>query len=316
MKLNLNLDVMDVLHLGSRPWLKWLGVTHETRHLGELELGLWRRTVRPRAAVASVETLRRLVVIPGLGDSPFSWIGEIALVWPTLRAQFDEVVWIDFPAFSGLKKRKRGFDSIDGLENAVFDVLDSLRPETLLGHSLGGWLSASYARRCATGVRPQATARRHYEGPRRMVLINPGGYFRDEEHRRSWEGRFREAKERGFEGLRPALFHREPRWFKWIAQEWGAFLSREEILAFIESVKESHYLTTGQLGEIRAKSWVIWGTGDTLMGPGVGEAWVKAIQSGGAACEGVEIEEAGHGPHIEQPLKLAKQLRLILRQSA
>src|SRR4051812_45546883 len=83
-------------HWLARASLWGLGYRLDLRHQGDLKLGLWRKQLRKTASSAGASksaTPRRLVVLPGFGDTPLSWMGVLALLQPVLRRRFDEVVF-------------------------------------------------------------------------------------------------------------------------------------------------------------------------------------------------------------------------------
>lgn len=293
--------------------LRRTGYRFEPRRSGETRLGLWRKSFRSVSASAEP---RRFVLIPGLGDSPLSWLGVLALLSPVLRMRFDEIVLVDFPGFRGTLHEDPCFSSMDELRGALHDALDSLRPRTVFGHSLGGWLTASYAVECGKGARPKFGAR-HYAGPERIVLTAPSGVTRTEESRAEWRGRFEgmiastgfPERQIAFEKFRRDLFLREPRWFRWVAPAIRDFFFREDTAQLLNSVREEHFVES-ELGAIRSEVWLLWGEHDRLSPTSWIGGWMRGVENGRARA--IFISKAGHGPHLETPLAMAGALGQIL----
>jgi pimeloyl-ACP methyl ester carboxylesterase len=327
----LGLSTQKSLHLVGTGALWAAGFRWELRRAGEQKIGLWRKNwaddTRRSERRAYGKTPRRLVVIPGFGDTPLSWVPVLAMLRPVNRRQFDEVVFFDFPGFSGFLSNHPAFPSFDLLLESTFDTLDSLRPTAILGHSLGGWLASSYAIACGKKRRPSKTSQRAYSGPEKLILVDPGGAFEDQERRKEWKDLFRSAMERGFEALRPHVFGREPFWFRFLGSEFTRFLSQAEILDFMNSVDERH-LVENELHEIQCPTWILWGELDSMMPASAASVWMKRINgewnasrqmpSGGVPEGGepkaraVVIRGAGHSPQLERPAATAALLGQVL----
>ncbi|MCM2279958.1 MAG: alpha/beta hydrolase [Oligoflexia bacterium] len=280
------------------------GYRLEIRRSGELKLGLWRKTLRKgekgqKGAVrGSAASARRLVLIPGFGDTPLSWLGVMALLQPMLRSRFDELVLVDFPGFTGGLARERSFHSMDLLREKLFDSLDSLRPRMIVGHSLGGWLASAYVGLCGAGERPRIK-HRSYSGPETLILADPSGVFGTESFRVEWEGRFRLVIEEGFHHLRPHVFGREPFWFKYLHEEIARFTQDEDIVAFMQSVRDEHWVEK-LLPSIRSKVWLLWGEKDTLTPAELAPAWLEKLAPETDARV-VLLKGVGHSPQLERP---------------
>ncbi len=312
----LELSVMKSLHLIGSGAMRAAGYQWELRRAGEQSMGLWRKNLRKKGEGVSRRGPRRLVMIPGFGDTPLSWLPVLGLMRPVVRRRYDEVVLFDFPGFSGFLAEHPAFPSMDLLLESTFDALDSLRADTIIGHSLGGWLASAYAIACGKGQRPSRTSRRAYAGPAKLVLVDPGGTFEDNLKRESWERMFRDAMERGFEALRPHVFGKEPVWFRLLGSEVVRFITRKEILEFMNSVSESH-LVGNDLHEITAETWIVWGENDTMMPASCAPVWAQKINSRGGdedapRAKAVIIRGSGHSPQLERPATTAALLGQIL----
>ena len=299
--------ILAGLHATTRFAFKLAGYKWELRRSGELELGLWRiKMGRGKKA-----NPKRFVLVPGFGDSSFSWLAVLALLRPVLQSKYDEVVLVDFPGFAGFQSKKTAFPSMDLLLGALGDCLDSLRPHTIMGHSLGGWLTATYAVNCGEGTR--ATTRK-YSGPEMIILVDPSGAFGSDEERKVFSDLFRGTVESGFETIRCKLFTKEPMWFPLVAREAGEFLGAPEISAFLHSIREDHVVQP-RLKHIRARVWLLWGEDDVLVPADWHTTWLSALKTSPTddlLAQAVLIRGAGHSVHIEKPAVVAAAVTQML----
>lgn len=289
------------------------GYTWEERRTGELKIGLWRKSWRQSS------TPRRLVLIPGFGDTPLSWLLVLGFLRNTVRRNFDEIVLFDFPGYAGFLSHERAFHSVELLKNSLFDILDSLRPHALLGHSLGGWLSALYATECAQKQRPKLQPTgpgEPYSGPVQLILVDSSGVFVDENESRELQNKFKAAiadGEKGFDRIREYAFARAPFWLKMFRPQIARFFTSEEIAQFVDSFEAHHLLTEQSIGEIRAQVWLIWGEKDTLIPPTNLPIWLKKLNGEEKRCRAVLIKNSGHSPQIEAPGTLAIVLSQVFQ---
>ncbi len=312
----LNIPVLRGVHWAAKQILKGTGYQFEARRSGDLQLGLWRRALNPPRQRGRTDgaTSRRLVIVPGFGDTPLSWMPLLALLEPLLKRRYDEIVYFDFPGYHGFLSAERSFHSMDLLLGEVADVLDTLRPQAIFGHSLGGWLASHYAGQCGAGNRPRlktaGDAHGHYAGPETVILANPSGVFDDPELKRKWIDLFMRLRTEGFQLLRPHVFAREPFWFRFFGSEFGKLSDNQEILQFIESVRDDHSVQP-MLPQMKCKVWLIWGEKDTLVPTAFSEGWMRHLP---AETEPrlLLLKNIGHTPQLENPAVTAAALAQIL----
>lgn len=309
--------LLDPIRTASIRWLgrqafERSGFNWDLRRSGDLKIGMWRKPLWPRLAGKTVSP-KRLILIPGFGDSPISWLLVTRLTESVLKREgFDELVLLDFPGFSGRLVDEKCFPSMDLLVDATGDVLDWLEPDTILGHSLGGWLSARYAADCGAEKRPANRRRHGYEGPRNLILAASAGVYESDEVAIAIGEIFASAfGEKGFSALRPHIFAREPRWFDWVSKDFARFATDPGIRQFFESIRPEHLLHE-RLSEIRARTWLIWGEHDTLVPPGGINAWIEGLKSVQGSPHAVLIQHAGHSPQVEKPAVIARAISQIL----
>ena len=319
---NFNLIALRIPLLQSLHWLvhytfRKMGYQWELRRKGELKIGLWRQNFRPSKDLKNDlpnETgklyPKRFVLIPGFGDTPLSWYAVIALLLPLLKREFDEIILFDLPGFSGFLSREKCFHSMDAMREMVAEVLDELKPHTLLGHSLGGWLVSYYAGAWGAGLRPPVK-NLDYRGPAQIILADPSGVFDQDSSKLEWEEKFRRAMDEGFHILRPHVFFKEPIWFKYVMSEFAAFILKEDVQVFARSVREDHSVEK-LIPQIRAKTWILWGDQDSLCPTQWVHTWLRLFSFSQAQAKAVLIKNAGHSIQIEAPGKTATVLAQIL----
>lgn len=277
------------------------GFAWEERRLGENRLGMWR--IPLRRAMPPLPSRKRIVFLPGFGDTTLSWLGVWLALMPIVRRQYDELILLDFPGFGGFLSRDVPFASLDLMMKATGDLLDELRPDVLIGHSLGGWLAGYYAWECGKGVRPVRPGSR-YAGPRILVPISAAGVAGSLAEREAFRAVFEKALAVGFSAIRPHVFGTEPRWFSFIAGEFEGFLEHPEISGFIRSATDAHNLED-KIPFIRARIRLIWGEIDSLTPASWLNVWMNAAVS---ETSGWTLPGTGHSPQIESPVMMTAAL--------
>lgn len=289
-----------------RPVFKQLGFELEIKKVGPIKIGLWRKKFsrsRQRARHP-----RRMIWIPGFGDSPATWMVVILGLQRTIQRQFDELVVFDLPGFHGYMGTEP-CRSMDDLLRGVYASLDTLEPQVIFGHSLGGWLAALYA--AEKGSLPRSTKR--YPGPDTIILANPSGIFGNERLKAQWTKRFETVMTQGFSKFRQHLFSEEPAWFSLVSWQLENFFRREDVLTFMKSIREDHILE-GRLKNFHCKTWVIWGEEDTLSPSVWARHWIKNLKSHGKDVQGFVLPRKGHSIQIESPIQTIVLLNNILKQ--
>ncbi len=284
--------------------LKRTGFECEYRHWGERRIAVWKKSLR---VLPARKAKRRLVFIPGFGDSPFSWIGVFALLIPVLRKYYDEIVFLEFPGFSGTIEADIAFDSFDALFKAVDETLDSLKPKAILAHSLGGWLAGHYA--CREPVR--ALERKRKPTLEQLFLVAPSGVIPSAKELRWWATIFRRSTREGIAPIRPHLFAKEPAWFRLIEKEFSRFTRKAEVRDFLYSFRARHHRLEPHMEHVRAKTWLIWGEKDTLVPTSWSAPWLKNLAPE-AEAQLVVLKRIGHSPQLESTATLVAILGQIM----
>jgi pimeloyl-ACP methyl ester carboxylesterase len=290
--------------------LRSLGYHWELLRFGEMKLGLWRNTVRR----PSLSYSKRLVLIPGFGDSPFSWTTVLWALQKVLKKQFDEIILVDFPGFGGFLANEKVIPSFDIMKETVGDVLDRLRPHTLLAHSLGGWLASHYALDCSLELRPKLS-RKAYQGPSRLVLLSPSGVDSGSQLEQHLDEVFRGALHHGFSQIRPHLFANEPFWLPHIEHHLDSFFRRSDVMQFVMSVKPKHSIQY-DLGKIESDVFLLWGEKDTMIPVYSLNEWRRLFQIAEKDCHVAVLPGTGHSPQIESPALLSRSIGQIFRPDA
>lgn len=277
-----------------------LGFRFEVRHLGESKIGLLRWPLRK---LSPAKTARRLIVTPGFGDTPLGWISVIASLKPILKREVDEVILMDFPGYSGFLHDESGFDSMDELTRCYIEVVESLKPEIIMGHSLGGWLATTYAVQNA----------KHGKNLKQLILVNPGGVMGTEEQKAEYCRLFKSAVQANPEQVIPHAFAKVPFWIPLFQEEFLGFLRTPEARAFVDSFGDQHVLDQ-RLSELRVKTTVIWGDRDTMTPTDWIHSWLRLLPKEAQGI-GLLIKGAGHSPQIEKPgVLIALLTQVFLRR--
>jgi pimeloyl-ACP methyl ester carboxylesterase len=287
-------------HIAARAAFEAMGFKFETRVQGDLKLGLIRLTFKKsRFNKKSLgRKIKRAVFVPGFGDTPLSWLPILGPLRPVFSTQVDELIILDFPGFGGFLQDEPAFDCMGSLQTFFCDVMRSLEPEVLMGHSLGGWLATDYV--------VKTTADKQ---PKQMILIDPSGVLGSDSQRLAFQELFETATVEGFSSLRKHIFKKEPIWFSWLAYEFGNFIQRPEIQSFVRSIEDAH-LVENRLGNISCDTWVVWGDHDTMTPTDWIKDWMNSLRH--VKSHGVLIKNSGHSPHVEKPAVTLALLTQIL----
>lgn len=203
------------------------------------------------------------------------------------------------PGF-GRSKRPKHFDTVYDLVHLYLEFLDTLPKGalTLMGLSFGGWLAAEIAvkagRRIDRLILVDALGIKisDRETPDILDIFN---VHPDEVVRKSWHEPEKCA----------------PKFDDMEDDELITYSRNRETLC---RYGFHPYMYNPQLkrwlGNIKARTLVLWGASDGVVKPAYGEAYAKLIP--GARFE--SIAAAGHHPEIEQPAALAASVHAFMKQ--
>ncbi len=192
------------------------------------------------------------------------------------------------PGFMG-EPRPAWFDSVDDLALAYLELLErlDLRNVMVIGSSIGGWIASEMAVRDTTRLSS-------------IVLIDAAGIQVDGQ---SLVDVFPLTPDRfaalGFHN--PAAFRIDP-----------ATLSQEQSAAIAANFQALEVYTQKKgmedpklrrrLSRVNIPVLVLWGESDRLINPDYGHAYAQSFPHAHFEL----IPEAGHLPHIEQPVRVLK----------
>ena len=303
MVLRLNIPVLKGLHFVMKRVFEKKGFTWEVRRLGDLKVGLWRKVfVSEEKKTALPGRRKRLVIVPGLGDTPLSWYIVILILWGVIRKQFDELILVDFPGFAGFLREEPAFHDFALFVRTTDELLASLNPHTLIGHSLGGWTVGSYVIHAGKNSDKLSL--------KRLVLVAPSGVCLKRQEIYDWKALFYKIEDHGFEAIRPYVCKREPVWIPLIFSEIRTFFDQKEIVQFIKSIRARDFLSR-HVHQIQAKTWVIWGDEDELVPSRWMNDWMTLLPEK-AEAKGVYLHDCGHSPHLEKSVTTAAIIGRIL----
>ncbi len=247
-------------------------------------------------------------MVPGFGDTPLSWlpIAKIFMRTKEFRQnEYDELVLLEFSGYIGSLKNRKAIDSISAMINAVTAVLLPLAPHTLIGHSMGGFLSAYFASELGESS-PSFL--------KKLILLCPSGMSLESPEQKAWEtmlagmmeGNITPFIERALGPVPQYFFLSYP--YKIILEEFSEFLARKESLSILSSFEQSHEMT-GRVSKIRVPTLLIWGKQDPLIPFVLFDYWAKELKAGlGEKFQSNVLENGTHRLHIETPVTIAKAI--------
>ena len=259
--------------------------------LQDVALALLRRLAERGARVGSVHGLRFLVrgpagapelfVLHGLGDSIAGWARVLGPLSRTHRVHI-----VDLPGH-GLSEPPADY-RLTTLLQPLARYVAGLRAPVLVGHSLGGWLAARLA------LLPGCNARG-------LVLVNPAGAVLPEVE---WTA-FRDFLDRGDARLYlQRAFHSAPLALRLFPAEVARAMSSAATRKFLAAVAKEDFLRDAELAAIALPVRIIWGERDRLLPA----ATLPFFRAHLPSAEVVVLPRAGHLPHLEAPVQLARAI--------
>ncbi len=295
----------------TKRFLKLRGFRFLRHSYGDRAITTWRLNLRP--ATHANKHPKRLMIIPGFGDTPMSWLPVLTLLnlQRAFRdAHYDELVIVELPGYLGALESERAIESGSALHQAVGQLIDELSPHTLIGQSMGGFLTAHYA--------SHAQVPEHPNSLQKIILLCPSGLAISPEAQAEWA----ELMTRLFAGETDPFIHRAlgppPKLmplrgpYNWVAQEFKNFLAKSDTQSLLQSFRDV-YFPEHKIAEIRVPTLLIWGEKDALIPFEASEIWKRhwnADQS--EPLKFVALKDAGHGLHLEEPLEIARAIASFL----
>lgn len=230
-----------------------------------------------------------VVLIHGLGTSSSTWVN----ILPHL-GNF-RVLAPDLPGF-GFSPAPPGVPTLKHYAQFVKQFVDhiGLRTFTLLGHSMGGWITMRYTLA-------------HRDRVHHLILINTAGIY--------YQGvaQLREAftirSARDTKALLDLIWVRYPWYFRPFTPFIFEDLVKRKVPEIVQSVQEQDFMNA-ELARFTMPVSVIWGTGDKL----IGSAALQILSEKLPARRVYTIPESGHVPQLQAPAKLLEILQLALRE--
>ncbi len=274
--------IIPFLHTVVRRQLRRHGVVSKSVSLGKQDVHYYESVPeRPEGT---------LLLVHGLGTSSSTWIH----IFPQLKKL--RVLAPDLPGF-GFSPAPPNVPTLEYYVKILEDFAAALvpGPYTLLGHSLGGWITIRYTVH-------------HREQVNHLVLINPAGIFYQ-----------------GVESLRDAFDLHSPRdtrvlldhiWMRypWYYRPFTPFvfedLLRRHVPQIVRGIHEADFVND-DLARLTLPVSVIWGLGDRLISP---EA-LRILEAKLPAKRIYTIRDSGHVPQLEAPAELMNILRKALYDS-
>jgi pimeloyl-ACP methyl ester carboxylesterase len=215
-----------------------------------------------------------------------------------LLARNAQLIAPSHPGF-GRSSRPADFGTVYDLVHLYLEFLDTLPkgPLTLMGLSFGGWIAAEIAvkagRRIDKLILVDALGIK-VSGRETPDILDVFNVHPEEVVRKSWHDPAKNA----------------PRYDDMEDNELITVSRNRETLCRYGFHPYMHNPQLKRwLGNIKARTLVLWGASDGVVKPAYGEAYAKLIP--GARFE--TIAAAGHHPEIEQPAALAERVQAFLK---
>ncbi len=282
----------ELFHKAVKEALRKNGFEFEMLKQGDANFHVIRKPLR--TAPENKKNIRRLIFVPGFGDSPTSWVAPFLFCKKQLATQFDEILTVDFPGYMGFLSHNRLVPSMEVLLNVVQMVCETYPAHVLVGHSLGGALAGRVAQRL---VRPVE----------HLVLVSPSGLM-PESDKKPFGEFILKMQQAPFEKLIAAIVHEPRRYYQLLKTEFEVFYSQAEITEFIESFRREHFIDPQHPFACERLS-VIWGSEDGFVPAHWMRYWVECF---GPYMDGYLIKNTGHLPQMECPKTMADLFKHIL----
>lgn len=277
----------QVVHLALKQAFLGNGFVFEELKQGAATFHLIRKTWR---TPPSGQAVRRLLFVPGFGDSPGSWLPLFTLSNRELSQRFDEVLVVDFPGYMGFLSHHDMVASMSMLLSVMRTVVDSNPPTALMGHSLGGWLAAKTAQDSSRLIE-------------QLILLAPSGLVPTEE-RQAFGDFIVKNQELSLPELLELIVFDAKKFAPVLSKEFKEFYEQPSIREFVDSVQESQFLDPKLPLKARRIS-LIWGDHDSF----VPTHWMRHwIEHYGEYLDAYLLKNTGHIPQMERPYVTAQVL--------
>jgi pimeloyl-ACP methyl ester carboxylesterase len=236
------------------------------------------------------ESRQHIVLIHGLGTSSSTWIKILPSLIP-----YGTITCIDMPGF-GFSDITNGdaFFSLAQFDESLDDFFTVLKklPVILIGHSLGGWLSARLAIR-----KPELIER--------LILIDNAGVKYGGVEQQAQAFRIRSVDD--VRSLLNKMWFRYPWYFRPFNQSVFRALRSEHVAEFVASVREEDFINA-RLSSFTKPVDVIWGEDDHLTPIETVQIMQRLIPHTRVHA----IPRCGHVPQLERPRELSRILKQIM----
>ena len=282
----------QVFHFVLKHVFESSGFKFEELKQGDANFYLIRKTIKK---VEPGKKVRRLVLIPGFGDTPAAWMPIYGLLGRDLVKNFDEIILIDFPGYTGFLSHQALIPSMKLLQGLVKTVCIANPPTVLIGHSLGGWLAGKVAQELTQPIE-------------HLLVIAPSGLTPDHDERIKFGDFIVNNENLQPQEILKLMMHEAGKFSSLIDADVKKFFAKPEIREFIESVKPEDFIDP-TIGFKAKKVTVIWGENDQF----VPSQWIRYwVEHYGVYLDAFLLKETGHLPHLERPIVLTQVLKQAL----
>lgn len=235
-----------------------------------------------------------LVLVHGLGTSSSSWSKAMSLIGKSHR-----IIALDLPGFGfSTEVDPRRIYTLGDYVDALANLMETVpaEPIVLLGHSLGGWVSARYASN-------------HPERIRHLILVDAAGvYYRGVE---SLQATFTLNSVGDVRRLLNKMWYRYPWYFKPFTRSVFNELRRRNTNALVASI-EPNDLLVEEFEQLKMPVTIIWGKEDCVISPESVNILRRLIPNAKARI----VERCGHVPQLERPAEFARLVNDVLERGS
>ncbi|MEK7690339.1 MAG: alpha/beta hydrolase, partial [Bdellovibrionota bacterium] len=229
---------------------------------GDAGFCVWRRTLR------GGDPGKRLVVVPGFGDTPLSWITFLTVLGSRRgfrQQKFGEILIVEFPGHLGSHPNSKVISSSAELTGRFCALIDHLAPHTLLGQSMGGYLASFYA---AEGSERDKLSE--------LILMCPSGLTGAENTEIETVEWIKDLVDKPEAFIRKSLGMLYP--LAPLRAELRRFLNRSDTHALLKSWGVEHSMDH-RIARIRTATTLIWGERDDLIPFRMFPMWKRELRA-------------------------------------
>lgn len=234
------------------------------------------------------------VLVHGLGTSSSSWSKAMSLIGTSHRIVAHDLPGFGFSTIDDPQRICTLRDYVDALTNLIDTI--PVGPIVLLGHSLGGWVSARYA-----SIHPERI--------RHLMLVDTAGvYYRGVE---GLQEMFTVNSVGDARRLLNKMWYRYPWYFKPFTSSVFRELQRRKTNDLVASIEPGDLLVE-EFEQLKMPVTIIWGKEDGV----ISNESVNVLRRLIPNSKAYFIDRCGHVPQLERPDEFARLVNRVLERES